>query len=302
MHNKRTLVTGGGGFLGRTLVPSLKDAGFAVTAPSSRECDLRNASSLAGLRGEFEYVFHLAAWTQAGDFCMRHPGEQWIFNQQINTNILAWCRERQPQARVVLMGTSCSYDPTVPLVEENYLRGEPTASLYTYAMTKRMLHVGALSLRRQFGLKFMTLVPSTLCGPYYHLDGRQMHFIYDVVRKIMQAGETGQPAVLWGDGAQRREIVHVEDFVAAMLKLADDDRVLGEVVNLGAGKDYSIREFAGEVCRQVGAPETLVQYDTSKYVGARSKSLDTAKIRGLIPWAPRGMSECVADVIRALRG
>lgn len=301
MKAKKAFVTGGGGFLGRTLIPALRKAGFEITAPSSKECDLRRAEALAGLQEKFDFVFHLAAWTQAGDFCLHHQGEQWIINQQINTNVLNWWKEDQPQARAMLMGTSCAYEPRDILVEENYLKGEPVSSLYTYAMTKRMLHIGALALRRQFGLKFMTLVPSTLCGPYYHHDGRQMHFIYDIARKILETKKTGQPAVLWGDGSQRREILHVEDFVSGMLKLAGDDRALGEVINLGAGRDYSIREFAAEVCRQAGVPETLVEYDTSRYVGAKSKLLDTSKIAKLIQWAPREMAKCVQDVIRGLQ-
>ena len=300
MNAKKAFVTGGAGFLGQTLVPALKGAGMVVVAPTSKECDLRQPGSLDGVTETFDYLFHLAAWTQAGEFCLHHQGEQWIINQQINTNVLGWWKESQPQARAVLMGTSCAYDPALPLVEDNFLRGEPIASLYTYAMTKRMLHVGALSLRKQFGLEFMTLVPSTLCGPYYHLDGRQMHFIYDVVRKIIEAKETGTPAVLWGDGEQRREILHVEDFVTGMLRLLDDDRALGEVINLGAGRDYTVREFASEVCRQIDAPDGAVEYDTSRYVGARSKLLDTAKIADLVPWAPRGVEACVQDVIRAL--
>ncbi|NQT91719.1 MAG: NAD-dependent epimerase/dehydratase family protein [Lentisphaerae bacterium] len=301
MKTRKAFVTGGGGFMGQTLVPALRNAGMEVTAPSSKECDLRRADSLAGVRETFDYIFHLAAWTQAGEFCLHHQGEQWIINQQINTNVLTWWKEIQPQARTMLMGTSCAYDPSAPLVEDNFLKGEPISSLYTYAMTKRMLHVGALSLRKQFELEFMTLVPSTLCGPYYHLDGRQMHFIYDVVRKIIEAKETGRPAVLWGDGQQRREILHVEDFVSGMLQLVDDDRALGEVINLGAGRDYTVRDFAAEVCRQVGAPEGAVEYDTSRYVGAKSKLLDTAKIGELIQWSPRGMADCIHDVVYALR-
>lgn len=297
----RVFVTGGMGFLGQTVVPALAKAGFEVVAPSSRECDLRQADALSRFQEKFDYVFHLAAWTQAGDFCLRHPGEQWINNQLINTNVLNWWKESQPQARTVLIGTSCSYDPSLPLIEKNYLLGEPIASLHTYAMTKRMLHIGASALRRQFGLAFLTLVPSTLCGAYYHRDGRQMHFIYDVVRKIIEAKQTGRPAVLWGDGNQCREILHVDDFVAGMLKIATDDRALGEIVNLGAGREYSIRAFAEEACRQVDVPASCLAYDAGKYVGAKAKLLDVSKVATLMPWAPRDMAACIRDVILGLR-
>ena len=131
-------------------------------------------------------IFHLAAWTQAGDFCLRHPGEQWLINQKINTNTLNWWQEDQPQAKLIFMGTSCSYSPDCRLLEDNYMIGEPIESLYTYAMTKRMLLQGARAINQQYGLEYLCTVPSTLYGPGYHTDGRQMHFIFDLVKKIMK--------------------------------------------------------------------------------------------------------------------
>ena len=296
----RAFVTGGGGFLGKTLVPRLKREGWEVDAPSSRECDLTRDDGLLKWSERYDWIFHLAAWTQAGDFCLRHPGEQWVINQRINTNVLAWWQGMQPQAQAVLIGTSCAYDPELPLKEENYLRGEPTPSLYTYAMTKRMLLVGARSLGRQYGLSSVTFVPSTLCGPYYHEDGRQMHFIYDVVRKIRNAGKTGQPAVLWGDGTQRREVIHVEDFVDGMLALLQEVAPEGPVFNLGAAEDHEIRAFAQECCRMLGVNPDLVQWDTTKYVGAKAKCLDTGRVMARLPfWKPRPLPDCLREVNRA---
>lgn len=297
---KRAFVTGGGGFLGRTLVPRLREAGFEVDAPGSRDCDLCRRESLDGLAVRYDYIFHLAAWTQAGDFCLHHQGEQWIINQQINTNTLSWWRESQPQAHAVFIGTSCAYDPNLPLNEENYLVGEPIESLYTYAMTKRMLEVGARSLRRQFGMTSLTVVPSTLCGPYYHTDGRQMHFIYDVIRKILDHKRTGSRIVLWGDGTQRREILRIDDFVSGMLRLLDVEEAWGEVINLGAGRDYSIREFAEEGCRICGVNPSALEFDTTKYVGAKAKRLETEKVSSMIPWEPAGIHQAVSEVVQAL--
>lgn len=295
----RVFVTGGGGFLGRTVVPCFRAAGHAVDAPSSRDCDLTRQDALSSWPGPYDLILHLAAWTQAGDFCLRHPGEQWIINQQINTNVLTWWKELQPQARAVFIGTSCAYDPSLPLVEENYLKGEPIDSLYVYAMTKRMLEIGARSLGRQFGLRHMTLVPGTLCGPYYHEDGRQMHFIYDVARKILEARRTGRPAVLWGDGHQRREVLAVDDFTAALLQLVRDGDHWGTLVNVAAGEDHTIREYAATVCSLVGLPESLVTYDTTRYVGAKAKRLDVTRLSTMLTWRPRPMSECVRQVLHA---
>jgi len=300
MKMPRVFVTGGSGFLGRTLVPLLKKQGFVVDAPASCECDLMQERSLESFKAPYDYIFHLAAWTQAGDFCLKHPGEQWLINQKINTHVLAWWKQRQPQAKAVLIGTSCAYDPTLPLTEDNYLRGEPIESLYTYAMTKRMLWIGAQSLGKQYGLKAMNLVPSTLCGNYYHEDGRQMHFIYDVVRKIINHKKSASRILLWGDGEQRREILLVQEFVAGALRLLDIESAWGQTINLGAGRDYSIREFAEEACKICGVNPSALEFDPYAYVGAKAKCLDTKKICSLISWNPIKITGSISEVVTAL--
>jgi GDP-L-fucose synthase len=281
----RVLVTGASGFLGSHLCPALEREGHEVLKPASRECDLTREgaleSSLAGEDGKLHQIYHLAAWTQAGDFCLRHQGEQWLINQKINTGVLGYWRERQPQAKLIIMGTSCSYDPSLPLSEENYMKGEPIESLYTYAMTKRMLYQGARALSAQFGLKYLCLVPSTLYGPGYHTDGRQMHFIFDLIRKILRGKLYGEKVVLWGDGSQRRELVHVGDFVKIALALSG--RCQNDIVNVGAGEEHSIGDFARMICGKTGYDFGRVEFDRDRYVGAESKCLRVEKLRGILP-------------------
>lgn len=276
------LVTGSSGFLGKFLCEKLRLDGHQVVALTSKLADLRQQGSLAAYdKQKFDVIYHLAAWTQAGDFCLYHPGEQWVINQQINTNVVEWWQRAQRQGKLVTMGTSCSYAPGSHLSEEEYLLGEPIESLYTYGMTKRMLQVGLQSLNKQYGLQYLTFVPSTLYGPDYHNDGRQMHFIFDLVRKILRGREYGETVSLWGDGYQKRELVYVEDFVQIMARLTATQS--NQVINIGAGVEYTIRDFAERICRIVGYPHAKIQYDTSKYVGAKSKCLSTKKLRKLIP-------------------
>lgn len=276
------LVTGGTGFLGTALSQRLESEGHTVVRLGSRDCDLTHPDALEAFVGRrYDQIYHLAAWTQAGDFCLHHPGQQWIKNQQINTNVLAWWQRRQPQAKLIAMGTSCAYSCDHELSEENYLVGLPVDSLFTYAMTKRMLYVGLQSMHKQFGLRYLCLVPSTLYGPGYHTDGRQMHFIFDLIRKILSAQLHGSPVVLWGDGHQKRELVFIDDFVGISLNLAEScDNLL---INIGAGVEHSIREFAKAICDLTGYDYQLIQYDRTKYVGARSKCLSIGRLQQALP-------------------
>lgn len=278
----KILITGSSGFLGKFLLKKLSELKHEITAISSKQHDLTKEESLDEFRDiKFDQIYHLAAWTQAGDFCLYHPAEQWLINQKINTNILNWWYRYQPNAKMIAMGTSCSYDPDMPHIEENYLKGKPIDSLFTYAMTKRMLLSGLMAFNKQYGLKYLYLIPSTLYGADYHLDGRQMHFIFDLIRKILKGKFLSEKVLLWGDGYQKRELVYVNDFVDIMLKLVEKES--NTLINIGSGKDYSIKEFASMICDKIGYDEKKIIYDTSKYVGAKSKILVVDKLKNIFP-------------------
>ncbi len=273
---KNVFITGGNGFLGKFVKKKLLSKKIKFTSPSSKECDLININNLIKYKNKFDYIFHLAAWTQAGDFCLRYPGDQWLVNQKINTNVLSWWKDFQPKAKLVFIGTSCSYAEKGDFKETSYLKGEPTKSLYTYAMTKRMLLQGAMSLQAQYKMKWMCFVPSTLYGPNYHDDNRQMHFIFDLIRKIILGKKYGKKVILWGDGYQKREIIHVEDFVNMMMRLI---KYNNQVINIGSKKDLTIREFAKLICKILDYDHKRIHYDKNRYVGSKSKKLNISKIK-----------------------
>lgn len=274
----KILVTGGTGFLGRHLVPDLERRGAHVTVINSKNCDLtRQANLLAFAETKFDRIYHLAAWTKAGDFCLYHKGEQWIINQQINTNVLWFWHRHQPQATMITMGTGCGYPPELELREENYMVGEPDLDLYTYAMTKRMLYTGLLALNHQFNLQFRHLIPSTLFGPRF--DRTDTHFIFDLIKKIVVGKRHGLPVALWGTGAQIRELIYVEDALR-LIHLATD-HCPNESLNLGSGVGFSIREYAEMICDIVGYDPRKIIYDTSKWSGVSKKVFDAGKARRL---------------------
>ena len=186
-----------------------------------------------------------------------------------------------------------------------------------------MLYGGLLALNKQFGLTYLHAVPSTLYGPGYHTDGRQMHFIFDLIRKILRGKLYDEPVMLWGDGQQRRELVFIDDFVDILLRL-DRERE-NETINIGAGEEFTIRHFAELICKHVGFDASRIRYDTSRYVGARSKCLSVRKLkmglpdlrltpldtglartidwfrqRSVLPRPPEWNNSCKADVLFSL--
>lgn len=294
----KIFITGASGFLGKFLSRFLEEKGHTITAISSKNCDLTQAQALNAFSDtQYDQIYHLAAWTQAGDFCLKHPGEQWLINQKINTHVLDWWQKSQPQAKLIAMGTSCSYDPAFPLKEEHYLDGIPIDSLFSYAMTKRMLLCGLMALHKQYNLQYLYIVPSTLYGPKYHTDGRQMHFIFDLIRKILRAKLYQEPVVLWGDGEQKREIIHVQDFVQALWEAVA--HLSNCVLNIGSGQEYSIRNFAHMICQYVDYPFEKIEFDLSRYVGARSKVLDIQKLQKTFPhFSPTPITQGINQVIQ----
>jgi GDP-L-fucose synthase len=184
--------------------------------------------------------------------------------------------------------------------EADYMEGEPPAAYYAYAMSKRMLLAGLRSLGDQFRLDWLYLVPSTLYGPGYHADGRDLHFVYDIARKIVRGAQDGAPVVLWGTGGERRELVHVRDAVR-IIRTLDASR---EVVNLAVGTSFTIAEIAETLCGIVGYDFGAVRFDARRAVGAREKVLCAERLEELLGGEPLQtvpLEEGLRDVVDWVR-
>jgi GDP-L-fucose synthase len=278
---KKVLITGSTGFLGKHLKKYISlMLEWDISECNSSIGNLLTYDNLSIYNNiSFDYIFHLAAKTKAGDYCMYHKGEQWIDNQLLNTNILKYWVNEQPQAKMVAMGTSCMYEPTdKPLIEHDCIKGDTEPGLYAYAHTKRMLLIGLQSIAEQYGLKYLYLLPSTLYGPEFVLN--DSHFIFDLIKKIYNGKYNGDDVTLWGNGHQRRELIYVKDAVHIMMKLLGVD---DHVINIGTGQDHSIREYANSICNVIGYDQDKIMYDTSRYTGAKIKRLCTEKLLSYLP-------------------
>lgn len=281
----KLFITGSTGFLGNNVLNYFKNSysgdqlSLYANSKNLAEISLLELEDLKGFN--FDYIFHLAAWTQAGRFSLDHPGEEWLINQKLNSNILEWWYKRQIQATLVSIGTSCAYDEKSSYSETEYLKGSPHKELFTYGMTKRMLQIGIEALNLQFQMKYLSLIPNTLFGFHYHWDKKQPHFIYDLILKSLKYKYHRSPITIWGDGSQKRELVYVEDFIRGTMELISKN--LNGTFNISPGIDYTIIEYLEMIAKTLDIKLTSVFFDLKQITGVRRKILNNSKFREACP-------------------
>ena len=257
------LITGASGFVGRHLIPALQDQNHEVTA-----VDSNGFTGIWYLEEKFDYIIHLAVKTAAGGYCQTHPADQFLINSSINSDIFTYWSELQPQAKLITFGSSCGYDKNVIKVEENYLKGEPEPGYEVYRNIKRNILVGLKAFKQQYDMDYSYLIPSVFYGPEYDLHDK--HFIFDLIRKIVDAKNGGDKVVLWGTGDQTRELIYIKDAVNIIIESLTWNK---QIVNLSSGQEHSIKEYAQTICDIVGYDFNLIEWDTTAFVGSPNKKL-----------------------------
>jgi GDP-L-fucose synthase len=278
-------VTGGGGFVGSHLVERLQSDGHDVFVARRADYDLTREDDTARLFADArpELVFHLAAEVGGIGANRANPGRYWYANLLMGAHVLEQAR-RADIAKLVLAGTVCAYPKfaPIPFREDDLWDGYPEETNAPYGVAKKSILVGAQAYRDQYGLNSIFLLPANLYGPGDNFHQTNAHVIADLIRK-MAAGD--DEVVLWGDGSPTREFLYVEDCVDGLVLAAE--RYDGpEPVNLGAGKEISIRELAELVAEVVGFQGKIV-WDTSMPNGQPRRSIDASRARELFGFEAR---------------
>ncbi len=281
----RVLVTGGGGFLGSHLVERLEDDGHDVIVARHADYDLTSMEDAGRMfeDAQAELVFHLAAEVGGIGANRANPGRYWYANLMMGAHVLEQAR-LQETPKLVIVGTVCAYPKfaPVPFSEADLWDGYPEETNAPYGVAKKTVLVGAQAYRDQYGVSSVFLLPTNLYGPRDNFDLETSHVIPALIRKMLEAEDE---VVLWGDGSPTREFLYVEDCVEGLVLAAE--RYDGpEPVNLGAGKEISIRELA-ELVGEVTGYEGRIVWDTSKPGGQPRRSVDATRARELFGFEAR---------------
>lgn len=279
-QNKRVCVTGGAGFLGSYIIQKLEDRGAAdIFIPRIEEYDLVNKDDILRMLNDAQpdLIIHLAALAGGIGANRARPADFFYINLMMGVQLMheAW---KQCVEKFVAIGTICAYPKFTPLPfkEENLWNGYPEETNAPYGLAKKMLLVQAQAYREQYDFNAIYLLPVNLYGPRDNFDLKTSHVIPALIRKYIEAKERGEDqVVLWGDGSPTREFLYVEDAAEAIL-LASEHYNSSEPVNLGSGKEISIKDLAHLIAELTGYEGQLV-WDTSKPNGQPRRALDISR-------------------------
>ncbi len=275
--NRRVIVTGGSGFLGRRIVSQLHELNASfVFAPRREEFDLRINQDAERMidRSRPDLIIHLAAVVGGIGANRKNPAGFFYDNLMMGVQLfdLAY---RKGVEKFVVIGTVCSYPKftPIPFQEENLWDGYPEETNAPYGLAKKMLIVQSDCYRRQYNFNSICLIPTNLYGPGDNFDPETSHVIPAIIMKCLDAIEQDkEEIVLWGSGKPTREFLYVDDCVEGIL-LGAERYDESSPVNLGAGREIAIEELAGMIMKLAGY-RGRIRWDTAMPDGQPRRFVD----------------------------
>ncbi|MDV6260049.1 GDP-L-fucose synthase family protein [Rhodococcoides yunnanense] len=282
-------VAGHRGLVGSAIWRQLEDSGFSdLIGRSSSELDLKDRDAVFAFFEESKPRTVVLAAAKVGGILANstYPVDFLSDNLRIQVNVLDAALAQNVE-RMLFLGSSCIYPKLAPqpIKEEYLLTGhlEPTNDAYAIAKIAGILQIQ--SVRKQYGLPWISAMPTNLYGPGDNFSPQGSHVLPALIRRYDEARRDGVDTVTnWGSGSPRREFLHVDDMAAACIHLLEHYDG-PEQVNVGTGEDATIKEIAEIVASAVGF-EGETEWDTSKPDGTPQKLLDVNKLRDA-GWTPR---------------
>lgn len=283
-QDKRFVVTGGAGFLGRHLVSAMRARGAPdahLFVPRIEAYDLTQLDNIRRLLRDArpDVVIHLAAKVGGIGANREHPAEFFYENLIMGVQLLheSW---KAGVEKFVAIGTICAYPKfaPVPFKEEDLWNGYPEETNAPYGLAKKMLLVQSQAYRQQYGFNAIYLLPVNLYGPGDNFDPKSSHVIPALIRKCLEAKARGDDHIVaWGTGKPTREFLYVEDAAEGIL-LATARYNEGEPVNLGSGREISIKDLTELIARLTDFEGKIV-WDATKPDGQPRRRLDVSRAK-----------------------
>jgi GDP-L-fucose synthase len=282
LSNKRIVVTGGAGFLGRQVIAQLRQAGAdpqKITIPRSQDCDLRSLENCQRVVDQQDIVIHLAAHVGGIGLNREKPAELFYDNLMMGTQLIH-AAYQAGITKFVCVGTICAYPKftPVPFKEDNLWDGYPEETNAPYGIAKKALLVQLQAYRQQYDFDGIYLLPVNLYGPEDNFNPRSSHVIPALIHKVHEAQVRGDTQLsVWGDGSPTREFLYSED-AARGIVMGTQHYSNPEPVNLGTGYEISIRDLVTLICDLMEFKGEVV-WQTDQPNGQPRRCLDTERAK-----------------------
>lgn len=280
LEDKRIVVTGGAGFLGKNVVAKLKEHRCEeIFIPRSKDYNLVDMDAVKRLYEDArpDVVIHLAAVVGGIGANRENPGHFFYDNLMMGVQMMEQGRLHGIE-KFVAIGTICCYPKftPVPFNEENLWNGYPEETNAPYGLAKKMLLVQSQAYRQQYGFNSVFLLPVNLYGPGDNFDPCCSHVIPALIKKCVDAIDSGMDSItVWGTGKATREFLYVEDAARAIV-LATERYNKSEPVNIGAGFEISIKELVDLITELTDFKGKII-WDATKPDGQPRRRLDVSR-------------------------
>ena len=284
---RRVVVTGGNGFLGRVVVERLRAEGADVWAPTHDEHDLVVPGEADKMLAAHKpsHVVHLAARVGGIGYNQVDPARLYLDNLLMGTHVIEAARAAGVE-KTVLLGTVCSYPKftPVPFKEESFWDGSPEETNAPYGIAKKAHLVHAQVNAAQYGQRFAYLIPTNLYGPGDKFHPAVSHVIPALIKKCTEARESGAGHIdVWGTGAASREYLYVDDAARAIVMAAESHEGT-DPINLGSDREITIRETAETIAEVTGFAGEL-RWDATKPDGQPRRRIDPGRAATVLGWS-----------------
>ena len=280
IKDKKIVVTGGAGFLGSHLVRKLKERGYGrILVPLIEDCDLRREQNIAQLLDKEtpDIIIHLAAVVGGIGANREKPGTFFYDNIIMGVQLMEQARLHGVQ-KYITVGTICAYPKFTPLPfkEADLWNGYPEETNAPYGLAKKMALVQGQAYRQQYGFNSIYPLLVNLYGPGDNFDPKSSHVIPALIKKFFDAVDAGVDYIwVWGTGKASREFLYVEDAAEALILMMERYNQ-PEPVNIGTGKEITIKELAHKIAEYCGF-KGEIRWDSSKPDGQPRRCLDVTK-------------------------
>jgi GDP-L-fucose synthase len=288
-RNKKILVTGGTGFLGKSVVKTLQENGYENIVATGRDYDLLHPKEVDRLLDiKPSAVIHLAATVGGIGANKENPGLFIYNNLAMGTNIIEGCRKLGGVDKFIMVGTVCSYPKftPVPFKEEDMWNGYPEETNAPYGIAKKSLMQLIISYKEQYDFNGVNLIPVNMYGPHDNFNPKISHVIPALILKFHKAmsGTSHEPVEIWGTGEASREFLYVDDCAEA-IRLALEKDVSPEPINIGTGGEIKIKYLAHTIAEIMGYQGSI--YFNSDYPdGQPRRCLDITRAKERLGYTP----------------